>query len=318
MFNPSFKVKPGLASAALSLLALSTAAASAQSVVATIPVPYASDVTLNPVTGLGYITNGTAVDVVSEKTNTVVGGIPIDSSDGAEEAAVNPLTSRLYVTNSQDLYVIDTTTDQVVATVNVPAVAVAVNIATNKIYVDDFESNIYVIDGKTNNILRDISLPEGLENLAVNPVTNRIYVAEDVFPGRVAVIDGSNDTVVTTVSGGGDLTFSVGVDYVHNIVYTADQLGTVSVIDGKTNTLTATITVGGQPGYLSVDPVRRRIYLDNNSNGLSAVQVINGANNTVIDTLPIPGGPQYSDIDIYRQRLYVTTSSPNVYVVNTK
>ncbi len=119
------------------------------------------------------------------------------------------------------------------------------------------------------------------------------------------------------MTAGGDLTFSVGVDYVHNLVYTADQLGTVSVIDGKTNTLKATISTGGQPGYLSVDSARRRIYVDNTSNGLSAVQVINGANDKVIDTIPIPGGPNYSDIDPFRGLLYVTTLGPDVYVIKT-
>lgn len=313
----SFKGKLSLAATVLCLLPLSTTLASAQKIVATIPIPNATDVAIDPVTALAYIPSGPAVAVVSEKTNTVVGFALIDSTYGPEEVAVDPLTNRLYVTTSQALYVVDTTTDLVVATVNVPAVGVAVNIATNKIYVSDFNANVYVVDGKTNNILKDISFPEGVENLAVNPVTNRIYVAEDLFPGKVGVINGLSDTILTTVTAGGDLTFSVGVDYVHNLVYTADQLGTVSVIDGKTNTLKATISTGGQPGYLSVDSARRRIYVDNTSNGLSAVQVINGANDKVIDTIPIPGGPNYSDIDPFRGLLYVTTLGPDVYVIKT-
>jgi len=313
----SFQGKVALAAAAFCLLPFSTTLASAQKIIAAIPIPNATDVAINPVTELAYIPSGSAVAIVSEKTNTVLGYALIESAYGPEEVAVNPLTNRLYVTTSQALYVVDTTTNLVVATVNVPAVGVAVNIATNKIYVSDFESNVYVIDGKTNNLLKDIQFPEGVENLAVNPVTNRIYVAEDLFPGKVGVINGATDTILTTVNAGGDLTFSVGVDYVHNLVYTADQLGTVSVIDGKTNTLKTTITTGGQPGYVSVDSLRNRVYVDNTGNGLSAIQVINGANDKIINTVSIPGGPNYSDIDPYRSRLYVTTLGPDVYVLKT-
>jgi YVTN family beta-propeller protein len=307
MYGASLKAKLSLAAIVLCLLPLSTTVADAQTVVATIPIPFASDVTLNPATGLGYVPANSGVDVISEKTNTVVGFIPINSARGVEEAAVDPLTNRLYVTTSQALYVVNTTTNQVVATVNVPAAGVAVNIATDKIYVSDFDSNVYVVDGRTNNILKDISLPTGVENLVVNPVTNRIYVAEDLFPGKVAVIDGATDQVITTVNAGGDLTFNVGVDVLHNLVYTADQLGTVSVINGATNTLTATVTVGGQPADVSIDPQHRRVYVDNA--GLNAVQVINGATNTVIDTVPVGASPDYSDIDIFRGLLYVVNSS---------
>lgn len=317
MSTVSLQGKLSLAASVFCLLPLSITPAYAQRIIAAIPVPYASDVAVNPVTARAYLPVASGVDIVSELTNTVIGFIPISSPSGPEEVAVNPITSRLYVTTSQSLFVVDTLTHQVVTSVNVPAVAVAVNIATNKIYADDFNDNVYVIDGATNNLLKDIPFPEGVENLAVNPVTNRIYVAEDLFPGKVGVINGANDTVITTVSAGGDLTFDVGVDYIHNIVYTADEFGTVSVIDGRTNTLTDTITVGGQPGTLSVDSQHRRIYVDNNSNGLSAIQVINGANNKLIDTVSIPGGPEYSDIDPYRGLLYVTTLGPDVYVVKT-
>lgn len=313
----SFKGKLTLAAAAVCLLPLSTTLANAQKIVAAIPIPNATDVAINPVTGLAYVPSGPAVAIVSERTNSVLGYALIQSASAPEEVAVNPLTNRLYVTTSQALYVVDTATNLVITSVNVPAVGVAVNIATNKIYVSDFNSNVYVVDGRTNNLLKDITFPEGVENLAVNPVTNRIYVAEDLFPGKVGVINGATDTILTTVNAGGDLTFSVGVDYLRNLVYTADQFGTVSVIDGRTNTLKTTITTGGQPGYLSVDPLHNRIYVDNTSNGLSAVQVINGATHKIIDTLSIPGGPNYSDIDPYRSRLYVTTLGPDVYAIQT-
>ncbi|WP_158749184.1 YncE family protein [Acidobacterium sp. S8] len=312
-----FKGKLSLLVSAFYLLSSAAGAAHAQKVVATIPVLFASDVTVNPLTGLGYVPAGNGVDIIDEKKNASVGFIAIDSSYGAEEAAINPFTNRLYVSTSQALYVVNTVTNKVIARVNVPAVGVAVNVVTDKIYVSDFNSSVYVVDGHNNDIHKQISLSGGVENLAVNPVTNRVYVAEETFPGTVEVIDGKNDKVMASITDGGALTFNVGIDTIHDIIYTADQLGTVSVINGATDKLTATIQVGGQPADVSVDPLHQRVYVANS--GLNAVQVINGVKNTLIDSIPVGNGPDYSDIDILRELLYVVNSQDGtVTAINTK
>jgi YVTN family beta-propeller protein len=318
MSGLSVKDKLSFVATLLCLLSLSTIVAHAQSVVATIPAGTPSDVAVNPLTGLVYVPSGHQVDVISEKTNTIVGSIPINGSTSSlEEDAVDPLTNKLYVGDSQALYVVDTRTKQVTATVNVPAVGVAVNDATDKIYISDFNSNVYVIDGRTNNILKDIALPTGVENLAVNPVTNRIYVATEAnLFGHVVVIDGASDQVITTVQDGGELSFNVAVDVIHNIVYVADEFGTVSVINGATNTLTNTIAVGGEPAGFAVDPIHQRVYVNNA--GLNAVQVIDGKTNTVIDTVPAGTSPLNSDIDFLRGLLYVQNQDGNVVVISTK
>jgi YVTN family beta-propeller protein len=56
--------------------------------------------------------------------------------------------------------------------------AVAVNPATNQIYVANFSSgNVTVIDGATNSTTT-VGAGTGPQALAVNPVTNTIYVAK--------------------------------------------------------------------------------------------------------------------------------------------
>ncbi len=65
--------------------------------------------------------------------------------------------------------------------------------------------------------------------MAVNPITNRIYVANN-GGGRVSVIDGAENTVIDTVGVGND-PWGVAVNPVTNLVYVANSLdGTVSVI----------------------------------------------------------------------------------------
>jgi YVTN family beta-propeller protein len=277
--SSSLNAKLGCAAALFCLVSPSNVAARAQTQVAAIPAGTPTDVSVNSMTGLVYVPSGRQVDVISEKTNKIAYSIPVATAYGLVPNVINPATNTLYVGDQRELFVVNATTRQV----NVPAAGLAVNVATNEIYVSDFNSNVYVIDGATNNIVKDIALPTGVENLAVNPVTNRIYVAtEDGFFGHVVVIDGNTDSVITTVKDGGMLAFNVGVDVIRNLVYVADEFGTVSVINGATNTLSATIQVGGEPGGLAVDPLHQRVYFNNG--GLNAVQTINTATNTVINT----------------------------------
>jgi YVTN family beta-propeller protein len=315
MFGHSLKRKLTLAAAGICLLSLSTIAAGAQRLVATIP-GHAVDVAVDPATQLVYATAGQQVNVISEKTNTIVGTIPIPTTRNVIGDAVNPLTNRLYVGDGQTLYVVDTNTKKVTATVNVPAFGVYVNAAANKIYVSDFNSDVYSIDGRTNNILKDIHIADGVQNLAFNQLTNRVYVATQFFFGTVAVLDGNTDSVITEVRDGGNLAFGVGVDPLRNLVYVTDQFGTVSVINGATNTLAATINVGGGPASLVNDPFTQRVYVNNA--GLNAVQTIDARTNTIINTVAAGTGPTYSDIDLRTGLLYVQSQDPAVLAFRTK
>lgn len=303
-----------LAAFALLMLPLDVVA---QTQIAAIPVSNPSSVAVNPATALVYVPGNQQVNVINEHSNKVMTSIPIDTQRALLEAAINPLTSRLYVSDGQTLYVIDTQRNQLLTTINVPAVGVAVNLATNKIYVSDFNTNVYSIDGASNTILKDISVPVGIENLAVNPVTNRVYVAtENNFFGHVLVIDGRSDAVIATVQDGGQLSANVAVDPARNLIYVSDEFGTVSVLNGASNTLTATINVGGEPFGLVTDPIHRRVYVNNS--GLNAIQTIDAAGNTLINSVPAGTSPEYSDIDLSRGLLYVQNSNNDVLAFSTR
>jgi len=112
---------------------------------------------------------------------------------------------------------------QVIATVPVgsnPYSAPAVNSMTNKIYVTNACGNdttcaypnsqgtVTVIDGTTNNTL-SVNVGYFPIGVAVDPVTNKIYVANEcgndsscASDGTVTVIDGASNTVVATVTAG--------------------------------------------------------------------------------------------------------------------
>ncbi len=81
--------------------------------------------------------------------------------------------------------------------------------------------------------------------VAVNSVTNKIYVANNGYDGTVTVIDGATNTT-TTVAAGTDPEL-VAVNSVTNKIYVpTKQDNTVTVIDGATNN-TTTVNVREYP-----------------------------------------------------------------------
>ena len=82
--------------------------------------------------------------------------------------------------------------------------------------------------------------------MAVNPSTNRIYVANE-GNDNVSVIDGASNAVVATVPVG-SYPLGVAVNPSTNRIYVANYCsGNVSVIDGASNTVVATVPVGSGP-----------------------------------------------------------------------
>jgi YVTN family beta-propeller protein len=315
--------KVALFAATVCLFFTGSASARAQHVIATVPVDQASQIALNPATGYAFVAAGDGVAVIRESTNTLVRTIP--TSGGVYAVAANFLTGRLYAANGNALYVIDTNTDTVVSNLPIPVSFLAVNVATNTIYAGDFNQTVYVVNGATNTVTTTITVPEALQ-MAVNPATNRIYIAaaNPIF-GEVTVVDGVTNQVITNVTiPGSTNTIFTAVDLVRNLIYAGDSNstgspnGVVAVINGATNKVTTTIVVPGEPTGLAVDPVARRVYVDNFD--LNEVQIINEATNKLTPTtVPVGSEPYYNALDFYRGLLYVTnTFSETISVISTR
>jgi len=96
--------------------------------------------------------------------------------------------------------------------------------------------------------------------LAVNPVTNRIYVA-NYGGSSITVINGANNAT-TTVSAGSNPD-AVAVNPVTNKIYIANyNSGNVTIIDGISNA-TTTATAGSSPFAVAVNPVTGTAYAGN-------------------------------------------------------
>jgi YVTN family beta-propeller protein len=120
------------------------------------------------------------------------------------------------------------------------------------------------------------SLPYGV---AVNPVTNKIYIAS--IDAGVSVIDGATNTVTSLTDPNAIAPWAVGVDTVNNVVYVANHgSNNVSVFQGATATTPASLinTVSdsnaSSPFAVAVDPISHLAYVAND--GSANVTVISG------------------------------------------
>jgi YVTN family beta-propeller protein len=119
--------------------------------------------------------------------------------------------------------------------------------------------------------------------VAVNPQTNKIYVANS-FSNNVTVIDGATNSTITVTTGG--VPVAVAVNSATNKIYVADRgnflkggKGNVTVIDGATNSTTTVIDANANgPFALAVNPATNKIYIANNFS--DNVTLLDGATNT--------------------------------------
>lgn len=192
---------------------------------------------------------------------------------GLRDLAVNTSTNRIYVVAGEQMAVIDGDTNQTTDVVALDgiAISIAINSETNRIYLSARSGQIWVIDGETNEIVATIpgvfgaspgvfgAYPGVSGRLAVNPATNRIYVA-DIAGQRLVVIDGDSNTEVGSV--GAEVVGDPAVNSVTNRIYViGSDSGKVTVIDGETDQVVAVVDLGARLGGVTVNPKTNRIYV---------------------------------------------------------
>ena len=167
---------------------------------------------------------GVAQTVVATPDVNGVSGILVAVNSVTNQIFVGTTTYSHPITNS--VLVFDGATDQLVTTIPLAgqAEAIAVNPATNTIYVAvPSLRQVSVING-ANWSVSAVSFPAGLDAIAVNPVTNQIYVAEgsDVA-NSIAVVDGATNTITTTIALPGlAQPDGLAVNSVTNTIYTGE------------------------------------------------------------------------------------------------
>src|SRR5262249_13647223 len=194
------------------------------------------------------------------------------------------------------------------------AIAVAVNLFTNRIYAsgcDQTACNVAVIDGNTDTLITQIPIASGsfigIQGLAANPVTNRVYVS-DADHGRIIVIDGKTNTIITQFQvpaqpAGIAVNPKTNRIYIGNGGFPADVL----VYDGNTNTQVAIIPQNfGGGSQVATNFRLNRAYSTVASTELS---VIDGDTNQQIAQLPDGPFAFGLDVNLLNNKIYVANAN---------
>jgi YVTN family beta-propeller protein len=210
----------------------------------------------------------------------------------------NPATGITYTLRLGDLYAIneakagagfngksgDTAGVTTIPLGSVYSQAVAVNSATNKIYVGDGANFFYSVDGATNVPTLITGLPTGtdIRALAVDSGTNQI-IAWDYEFDMVYVLDGADNAVTATIPVGNSNPGFIVTDSSANLAYVV--LSSVYVVDPVAGSLVATIPLSGQSFGAALNVQLSRLYVLTSD----SVVVIDVGQQSVIATIPLSG-----------------------------
>jgi YVTN family beta-propeller protein len=248
--------------------------------------------------------------VLPSSAQTLVTTIPVSGQPNG--ISVNPTTNRIYVTLGTAVDVIDGSTNTVVDTVQTPQGAsfIAANIVTGRVYTAGCSSTgtcgVTVIDGATNAVVATIPLivRSGIvvQGIAVNPLTNRVYVADD-FVYRIAEIDGNTNTVLTYIKTGNSEALGLAVDFATGQILAVPSGGALLVINGSNNAVSP-VKVGFLNWDVAANSFTNRAYVTNN--GGTTLGVVDLVSLKQIANVTIGSVPLGVCVDYLSNKIFVT------------
>jgi hypothetical protein len=144
------------------------------------------------------------------------------------------------------------------------ALTVAVNETTNTAYVLRGDGSLQAIDGRTNTVAATRAIGPGfMGQLAVNPVTNRVYLT-NTGVATLRVLDGTSLADVATMSLDTPA-YAVAVNPQTNRVYVSDG-DSLAELDGNTDQVIQDIPAQGVNSLL-VDVASNRLYFGDSGGG---------------------------------------------------
>jgi len=198
-------------------------------------------VAYDPSNGYVYVTNAGSNNVseINGTTNTVIGGIYLEGTEGLEGIAYDSSNGYAYITNWNASMVL-----------------------------------VIAIIGGSIVFLFTIAVEKNPVGVTYDPSNGYVYVA-NAGSNSVSVINGTTNTVIGSIAVG-SMPEGIACDPSNGYVYVANAgSNSVSVINGVTNTVIASTRVGSYPIGVTYDPSNKCVYVANeNSNTVSVITTI--------------------------------------------
>ncbi len=204
--------------------------------------------------------------------------------------AVDSSLDQVYAVNASDgsLSVFDTTTGALKTKIAVGATGaatIAVNPQTHRVYIS--AGSLAVVDGASLQPVPTIPVGDTPVGVALDPSTNRIYVANQ-HSGSISVIDGGSNQVTATWNQMGNV-WHLAIDPQLGNLYasvpppTIGSFSGLEVINLATGVITAKVSGGPAADDVAVNPATHHVFLGDSDDG--TVRIIDGQSNAVLNTL---------------------------------
>lgn len=273
-----------------------------------------SGIAINPITNIIYVANegDSSLSIVDGASNAIQ---RISVGSAPSSVAVSTTANRVYVSAGSDrtVSVLDGVTNSLTS--------IPMDLNPGAIGIDDLRGRIYVanLSGQTNsggNVVAvldartdAVSLIKGIGGasaIAVNPITDRIYVPNTA----------TNSALV--ISGGLDQTSSIGIgkqpgaaaiNPVNGDLLIANSGGNSVTVLNSSDQIVSSIPISGSPLAIAVNPVTRLAYVA--SYFSTEMSVIDTVQNKVIGTRKVGSGPDAVAVDPARDKIFVANGAGN-------
>jgi YVTN family beta-propeller protein len=193
---------------------------------------------------------------------------------------------------------------------------------TNDQYVTHGFSNVSVISGVDNKVVKKITVGNSPTGIAFDIDNGYLYVA-NCGSGNMSVIDGTNNSVVASIPvtltsctiGSKWYMNYAGVTYDHgnHFIYVSNYANSsVSVVNTSTNSVVKSIAVTGDPWGIAYDPSNGYVYVTDGYQ--KEVNVIDDTTNQVVDNITVGTNPAGIEYDPANGDIYVANAGN--YVLN--
>jgi YVTN family beta-propeller protein len=265
------------------------------------------------------------ISVIDGVTDNVIAIIP--AGDGPVGLCWNSVENKVYCLNaeSDDITIIDGVTDAIITTVPAKGIypyptynpyygstivkpQLVFNSQNNKLYFpQQYNCEVRIIDGNSNNIIGDVRLGTPPWSLTWNATSDKLYSINRpepwYFEGSITIIDAVSLQPLSTLTMG-NWPSAVAWNSTNNTVFCASAISNdVRVVDGVTDQVTDTIGVGNRPVDVLWNPTGNKIYTANEYD--NSVSVIDGSTHALLNTVPTGNNPRKLTWNGINNKIYV-------------
>ena len=247
-----------------------------------------------------YVTdyNSPLVFIVNATTEAVMKTLVLPTIGPEFGIAFDGIDHKLYVTSgiTSSVYIIDTTKDILEKTISLSGNGITDGAIPSGVAYDPSNGDMYVALYNCN------ITPTPQSPATVGGTVGTVWClgsqktgqGAQYYRGTVAVFSGSTDSLLGSVTVGGD-PYYPAYDKASGQMYIGlyDYSGNVSIIDSKTNTWSGTISLGKNtaPTAMTFDPMNGDMYIGDSSNGYCFV--VDGATNQLVTKFQLGSFPTF-------------------------